>query len=97
LSDVARGPVSASVLKIDMDNITCRETVADAFRLSGASRIKFARVMGVHIRTLTKYLEGSKSPSPTACRAAIFAAMCLGVSMRVPRITDLSTTTNKGE
>jgi hypothetical protein len=47
----------------------------------------------VHIRTLTKYLDGTKLPTPTACRAAVFAAICFGVSMRMPRVTDLSTTT----
>lgn len=88
---------SEHVLIIDMGNIRPRHLISDAYRLSKASQRDFAHAMGVHEGTLSHYLAGTKIATKVAAMAACFAAMCFGVSMRVPRITDLSTITKQGK
>jgi transcriptional regulator with XRE-family HTH domain len=87
MTDVTARYISESVMVIDLGNMCPHKLVQSAYTLSHATQERFARVMGIHRVTLAKYLSGAMQPSQVVARAAIFAGMCLGVSMRIPRAT----------
>jgi transcriptional regulator with XRE-family HTH domain len=79
--------VCSSVIMIDLDNMRPHDLVCQAYTLSRATQERFAAVMGIHRVTLARYLSGASQPTHVVARAAAFAAMCFGVSMRIPRVT----------
>jgi transcriptional regulator with XRE-family HTH domain len=87
MNNLAPRYISDSVLEIDLGNMRPREVVCRAYTLSHATQQRFADAMGVHRVTLAKYLSGAMRPTQVVARAAAFAAMCFGVSMRIPRVT----------
>jgi hypothetical protein len=87
MNNVAPHYISDSVLEIDLDNMQANDLVRQAYTLSCATQERFAAVMGVHRVTLARYLNGASQPTRVVARAAAFAAMCFGVSMRIPRVT----------
>jgi transcriptional regulator with XRE-family HTH domain len=87
MNNVAPRYISDSVLEIDLDNMQANDLVCQAYTLSRATQERFAAVMGVHRVTLARYLSGASQPTHVVACAAAFAAMCFGVSMRIPRVT----------
>ena len=84
--DVASRYNSGGVLIIDLvGNMRPRDLVDQAFTLSRATQVQFARAMGIHRVTLARYLSGATQPSQLVARAAIFTAVCFGVCMRIQR------------
>jgi transcriptional regulator with XRE-family HTH domain len=73
------------VLVIDLGNMRPHDLVRQAYTLSRFTQERFAAVMGIHRVTLARYLSGAVQPTRAAAFAAAFAAMCCGVSIRVPR------------
>jgi Helix-turn-helix len=83
--DVASRYNSGGVLIIDLGNMRPRDLVDQAFTLSRATQVQFARAMGIHRVTLGRYLSGASQPSQLVARAAIFTAVCFGISVRIQR------------
>jgi transcriptional regulator with XRE-family HTH domain len=95
MTDVTARYISDSVLIIDLGNMRPQELVRHAYRLSRSTQEQFASLMGIHRVTLARYLSGAVKPSQVVACAAVFAAICCGVSMRVPRVKPLSVTTSR--
>jgi transcriptional regulator with XRE-family HTH domain len=74
----------ANVLIVDLGSTDTSAFIRRAFTLSGCTQRRFAATMGMSSGALSDILSGKGQSSREAMMASVAAAMCLGVSMRVP-------------